>query len=82
MAKCPATSKNWKHASSTPEWIGRTIVDRENDLQATKAQLQELSGQQDQLRSEYNRLRQEAQDKIDKLSVRIKELNQRIINGG
>ena len=23
------TSKNWKHASSTPHWLGRTIVDRE-----------------------------------------------------
>jgi len=22
------TSKNWKHASSTPHWLGRTIVDR------------------------------------------------------
>ncbi|MCY2927153.1 MAG: hypothetical protein NT031_17310, partial [Planctomycetota bacterium] len=22
------TSKNWKHTSSTPHWIGRTIVDR------------------------------------------------------
>ena len=22
------TSKDWKHASSTPEWLGRTIVDR------------------------------------------------------
>jgi len=28
------TSKNWKHASSTPEWIARTIVDRESWEQA------------------------------------------------
>jgi len=24
------TSKNWKHASSTPQWLGRTIVDRDS----------------------------------------------------
>ena len=24
------TAKNWKHASSTPHWIGRTVVDRES----------------------------------------------------
>ena len=24
------TAKNWKHASSTPEWLDRTIVDRES----------------------------------------------------
>lgn len=24
------TAKNWKHASSTPQWIGRTIVDRQS----------------------------------------------------
>ena len=24
------TSKNWKHASSTPHWLGRTVVDRES----------------------------------------------------
>ena len=24
------TAKNWKHASSTPHWIGRTVIDRES----------------------------------------------------
>lgn len=28
------TSKNWKHASSTPQWLGRTIVDRPSWEQA------------------------------------------------
>ena len=34
------------------------------------------------MRSEYNRLRDEAQGKIDKLSERIKELNQRLMGNG
>ena len=32
------TSKNWKHASSTPHWISRTIVDRKT-WQAAKARM-------------------------------------------
>ncbi|MHC4984270.1 MAG: uroporphyrinogen decarboxylase family protein, partial [Planctomycetota bacterium] len=32
------TSKNWKHASSTPQWIDRTIVDRDS-WQAAKARM-------------------------------------------
>ncbi len=28
------TAKNWKHASSTPHWLGRTIVDRDTWEQA------------------------------------------------
>ena len=32
------TSKNWKHASSTPHWIDRTVVDRET-WEAAKARL-------------------------------------------
>ncbi|NCP30723.1 MAG: hypothetical protein COY42_21310 [Armatimonadetes bacterium CG_4_10_14_0_8_um_filter_66_14] len=33
------TAKNWKHASSTPHWLGRTVVDRESWEQA-KARLE------------------------------------------
>ena len=32
------TSKNWKHVSSTPHWIGRTVVDRES-WETTKARM-------------------------------------------
>ncbi|MFC1461859.1 uroporphyrinogen decarboxylase family protein, partial [Verrucomicrobiota bacterium] len=32
------TAKNWKHASSTPHWIGRTVVDRES-WEAAKARM-------------------------------------------
>jgi twitching motility protein PilT len=59
--------------------LEQSIADRENEVGVARAQLEELNDQQQQLRSEYNRLRQEAQEKIDKLSARIKELNQRIM---
>ena len=32
------TAKNWKHASSTPQWIGRTVVDRKS-WEAAKARM-------------------------------------------
>jgi len=38
-----------------------------------------MDRQTDKLRNEYSRLRKEAQEKIDKLSERIKELNQKLI---
>jgi twitching motility protein PilT len=59
--------------------LERSVAEREQESAATRAQVQELTQQQQQLRSEYNRLRQEAQEKIDKLSARIKELNQRLM---
>ncbi len=37
--------------------------------------------EREQLRGDYARLRQEAQEKIDKLMERIKELNQRLMGG-
>lgn len=36
----------------------------------------------ERMRGDYNRLRQEAQEKIDKLMDRIKELNQRLMGNG
>jgi twitching motility protein PilT len=68
-----------KERDETISGLEQTIGDRDDEISATKVQLQELAEQQQQLRSEYNRLRQEAQEKIDKLSARIKELNQRIM---
>lgn len=59
--------------------LEKRIVEKERDVEAVRGQLEELTQQQTQLQSEYNRLRQEAQQKIDKLSDRIKELNQRLM---
>jgi twitching motility protein PilT len=55
------------------------IAEQERESEAAQKQVAELTQQQTQLQSEYNRLRQEAQQKIDKLSDRIKELNQRLL---
>ena len=38
-----------------------------------------MAQDRERMRGDYNRLRQEAQEKIDKLMERIKELNQRLI---
>jgi twitching motility protein PilT len=56
---------------------------RQRDLQMEEFQgrLQELSQERERLRADYARLRQEAQEKIDKLMERIKELNQRLMGG-
>jgi twitching motility protein PilT len=57
---------------------------RERDLQTEELgrRLQEMSADREKLRGDYARLRQEAQEKIDKLMERIKELNQRLMSGG
>ncbi|HYU34990.1 MAG TPA: PilT/PilU family type 4a pilus ATPase [Thermoanaerobaculia bacterium] len=57
---------------------------RERDVQTEELgrRLQEMSTDREKLRGDYARLRQEAQEKIDKLMERIKELNQRLMGGG
>jgi twitching motility protein PilT len=57
---------------------------RERDVQQEELgrRLQEMSADREKLRGDYARLRQEAQEKIDKLMERIKELNQRLMGGG
>ena len=44
--------------------------------------IQDMQAEGEKMRSDYNRLRQEAQEKIDKLMERIKELNQRLMGNG
>jgi twitching motility protein PilT len=57
-----------------------------DDLLARDAQLQELGGrlqeaaeERERMRAEFARLRQEAQEKIDKRDERIRELNQKLM---
>jgi twitching motility protein PilT len=57
------------------------ISSRDEQIEEIKARLAELAQDRDKLRGDYARLRQEAQEKIDKLMERIKELNQRIMGG-
>ncbi len=56
---------------------------RERDLQADELnrRIQEVAAEREKIRGDYGRLRQEAQEKIDKLMERIKELNQRLMGG-
>ncbi|HXO20417.1 MAG TPA: PilT/PilU family type 4a pilus ATPase [Thermoanaerobaculia bacterium] len=52
---------------------------RDLQIEEGGARLNELAQERDKVRGDYSRLRQEAQEKIDKLMERIKELNQRIL---
>jgi twitching motility protein PilT len=58
------------------------IRQRDEQIAEVQARLQEMAQERERLRGDYGRLRQEAQEKIDKLMERIKELNQRIMGGG
>ena len=55
---------------------------RDQQMEELGARIQELAQDREKLRGDYARLRQEAQEKIDKLMERIKELNQRLMSGG
>ena len=59
--------------------LAREIEESSRQQEQMRAQIQEANGRIEQSRADYDRLRQEAQEKIDKLSARIKELNQRIM---
>ena len=54
---------------------------RDEQIEEARVRLQEMAQDREKLRGDYTRLRQEAQEKIDKLMERIKELNQRIMGG-
>jgi twitching motility protein PilT len=55
------------------------IRSRDEQMEEIKVRVQELAQDREKLRGDYARLRQEAQEKIDKLMERIKELNQRLL---
>jgi twitching motility protein PilT len=61
--------------------LNQTIRQRDDQLEEVKARVQEMAQERERMRSDYARLRQEAQEKIDKLMERIKELNQRLMSG-
>jgi twitching motility protein PilT len=61
------------------EGLRRALADRDEQLAKLRERLQQGSGEVERMRHDYQRLKQEAQDKIDKLMERIKELNQRLV---
>ncbi|HEX3555361.1 MAG TPA: PilT/PilU family type 4a pilus ATPase, partial [Thermoanaerobaculia bacterium] len=62
--------------------IQAALTGRDRQLEDLGQRLQEAAQDREKLRGDYARLRQEAQEKIDKLMERIKELNQRLMGGG
>ncbi|MEM7483353.1 MAG: PilT/PilU family type 4a pilus ATPase [Acidobacteriota bacterium] len=56
------------------------IADRDRQLEELSGRIQEMSEEQDKMRKDYDRLKQEAQEKIDKQNLRIKELNQKLLS--
>jgi len=55
------------------------LAARDAQLQELRDRLQEAAEERERMKGDYARLRQEAQEKIDKLMERIKELNQKIM---
>jgi len=61
--------------------VAAQLAVRDGQLRDFERRIQEMAHEVEKVRGDYNRLRQEAQEKIDKLMDRIKELNQRLIGG-
>ncbi|MFN7962924.1 MAG: PilT/PilU family type 4a pilus ATPase [Thermoanaerobaculia bacterium] len=59
--------------------LRETISDRDEEIRQVQSRLKQSNEEQERIKAEYTRLRQEAQEKIDKLMERIKELNQRLV---
>jgi twitching motility protein PilT len=55
------------------------ITARDDQSRDLQGRIQETNREMERMRGDYSRLRQEAQEKIDKLMERIKELNQRLM---
>ena len=58
------------------------ISSRDQQMRELDRRIADMQTEMERMRGDYNRLRQEAQEKIDKLMDRIKELNQRLIGNG
>ncbi len=57
------------------------LDDRDRQLQELEGRVEEMKRENERMRGDYGRLRDEAQQKIDKLMDRIRELNQRLAGG-
>ena len=62
--------------------LEQVLGTRNDHVRDVEKRMQDLHVEMDKMRADYNRLRQEAQEKIDKLMDRIKELNQRLMGNG
>ncbi len=55
------------------------IGDQERQLTELRTTFEDTAKQREKMKAEYERLRSEAQEKIDKLSERIRQLNQKLL---
>ncbi len=62
------------------EKVREKVAERDQQMAQLKKQIQQLSEDREKMRADYTRLRQEAQEKIDKLMERIKELNSKLVS--
>jgi DNA repair exonuclease SbcCD ATPase subunit len=62
--------------------LQQAIRQRDQQMEEMQSRYQEMVQERERIRGDYGRLRQEAQEKIDKLMERIKELNQKLMGGG
>lgn len=59
--------------------VAAMVTERDQQMAQLKEQIQQLTQDREKMRADYTRLRQEAQEKIDKLMERIKELNNKLV---
>lgn len=61
--------------------VQQQVAERDQQIQGLDERIEEMRQENEKLRGDYGRLREEAQQKIDKLMDRIRELNQRLSGG-
>jgi twitching motility protein PilT len=61
------------------EEMRNVIRQRDQRIEEAQARMGEMNADRTKLKGDYDRLRQEAQEKIDKLMERIKELNSKLV---
>jgi twitching motility protein PilT len=61
--------------------LHQAMRQRDAQMEEVQVRLQEVVQERDRARADYARVRQEAQEKINKLMERIKELNQQRVSG-
>jgi twitching motility protein PilT len=62
-------------------YLQSQIADREEKMRELGERIEEQRQEAERMRGDYKRLKDEAQQKIEKLMERIKELNQRLMGG-
>ena len=67
-----------KEKDEEAERLRQSLTERDQQNQANAERLQQGAAEMERMRNDYQRLKVEAQQKIDRLMERIKDLNQRL----